>query len=100
MAMQQVNSVRLKTAGKTFTDLSLKMKKEMAKLDESIQKISSIWTSEASASYLKKYQSDKSNLSELAKILQETGTVLTEFSANYQQADDKASDLILKYLKR
>ena len=98
MATQQVNAAKLKKAGTDLTDLSSKMKGEMNKLDENIQKVSSVWSSDASAAYVKKYNDNKANLDELVRILQQLGSALTQFSANYKQADNKASDLIWKYL--
>ena len=74
------------------------MKREMNKLDENIQKVSSVWSGEASASYLKRYQADKANLAQLTQILQQMGAALGEFSNSYTQADNKAMDLVHKYL--
>ncbi len=59
MASQQVNAAKLKSTGVNLTNLAAKMKSEMNKLDENIQKVSSVWSGEASASYLKRYQADK-----------------------------------------
>ena len=59
MATQQVNAAKLKSTGVNLTNLAAKMKSEMNKLDENIQKVSSVWSGEASASYLKRYQADK-----------------------------------------
>jgi WXG100 family type VII secretion target len=98
MATQQVNAAKLKKAGNDLNDLSAKMKSEMNKLDENIQKVSSVWSSDASAAYVKKYNDNKANLDELVRILQEFGTSLNTFSQNYTQADNKATDLIGKYL--
>ena len=69
-----------------------------SKLDENIQKVSSVWSGEASASYLKRYQADKANLAQLTQILQQMGAALGEFSNSYTQADNKAMDLVHKYL--
>ena len=52
MASQQVNAAKLKSTGVNLTNLAAKMKSEMNKLDENIQKVSSVWSGEASASYL------------------------------------------------
>ena len=95
MASQQVNAAKLKSTGVNLTNLAAKMKSEMNKLDENIQKVSSGWSGEASASYLKRYQADKANL---AQILQQMGATLGEFSNSYTQADNKAMDLVHKYL--
>ena len=65
MATQQVNAAKLKSTGVNLTNLAAKMKSEMNKLDENIQKVSSVWSGEASASYLKRYQADKANLAHL-----------------------------------
>ena len=65
-----------------------------------MQKVSAVWSSDASASYIKKYNADKANFNELVQVMREMGQSLTQFSAKYQQADDKASDLINKYLKK
>ena len=54
MASQQVNAAKLKSTGVNLTNLAAKMKSEMNKLDENIQKVSSVWSGEASASYLKR----------------------------------------------
>ena len=64
MASQQVNAAKLKSTGVNLTNLAAKMKSEMNKLDENIQKVSSVWSGEASASYLKRYQADKANLAD------------------------------------
>ena len=71
MATQQVNAAKLKSTGVNLTNLAAKMKSEMNKLDENIQKVSSVWSGEASASYLKRYQADKANLAQLTQILQQ-----------------------------
>ena len=68
MATQQVNAAKLKSTGVNLTNLAAKMKSEMNKLDENIQKVSSVWSGEASASYLKRYQADKANLAQLTQI--------------------------------
>lgn len=80
MASQQVNAAKLKSTGVNLTNLAAKMKSEMNKLDENIQKVSSVWSGEASASYLKRYQADKANLAQLTQILQQMGAALGEFS--------------------
>ena len=98
MATQQVNAAKLKSTGVNLTNLAAKMKSEMNKLDENIQKVSSVWIGEASASYLKRYQADKANLAQLTQILQQMGAALGEFSNSYTQADNKAMDLVHKYL--
>ena len=98
MATQQVNAAKLKSAGTNLTNLASKMKSEMNKLDENIQKVSSVWTGEASASYPKRYQTDKTNLAQLTQILQQMGAALSEFSQDYTKADNKAMDLVHKYL--
>ena len=98
MATQQVNSAKLKKAGSELTDLSSKIKAEMAKLDESIQKVSAIWSSDAGDTYLRMYKSDKVNLDELSQIMQQMGAALEQYSANYQQADSKAIEVIGKHL--
>ena len=98
MASQQVNAAKLKSTGANLTNLAAKMKSEMNKLDENIQKVSSVWRGEASASYLKRYQADKANLAQLTQILQQMGAALGEFSNSYTQADNKAMDLVHKYL--
>ncbi|MBR4724234.1 MAG: WXG100 family type VII secretion target [Lachnospiraceae bacterium] len=100
MATQQVNATKLKKAGNELTNLSTKIKAEVTKLDENMQKVSSIWSSDASAAYLKQYNADKSSFNELVQVMKEMGTALTQFSAKYQQADNKASDLVHKYLKK
>ena len=89
MASQQVNAAKLKSTGVNLTNLAAKMKSEMNKLDENIQKVSSVWSGEASASYLKRYQADKANLAQLTQILQQMGPALGEFSNSYTQADNK-----------
>ena len=89
---------KLKSTGVNLTNLAAKMKSEMNKLDENIQKVSSVWSGEASASYLKRYQADKANLAQLTQILQQMGAALGEFSNSYTQADNKAMDLVHKYL--
>ena len=94
MATQQVNAAKLKSTGVNLTNLAAKMKSEMNKLDENIQKVSSVWSGEASASYLKRYQADKANLAQLTQILQQMGAALGEFSNSYTQADNKAMDLV------
>ena len=96
MATQQVNAAKLKSTGVNLTNLAAKMKSEMNKLDENIQKVSSVWSGEASASYL--YQADKANLAQLTQILQQMGAALGEFSNSNTQADNKAMDLVHKYL--
>ena len=98
MATQQVNAAKLKSTGDNLTNLAAKMKTEMNKLDENIQKVTSEWSGEASASYLKRYQADKANLAQLTQILQQMGAALGEFSNSYTQADNKAMDLVHKYL--
>ena len=98
MATQQVNATKLKKAGNDLNELSSKMKTEMNKLDENIQKVSSVWSSDAVSAYVKKYNDNKANLNELVTILQQMGSALQTISANYQQADNKASDLVWKYL--
>lgn len=98
MATQQVNAAKLKSTGVNLTNLAAKMKSEMNKLDENIQKVSSVLSGEASASYLKRYQADKANLAQLTQILQQMGAALGEFSNSYTQADNKAMDLVHKYL--
>ena len=100
MASQQVNAVKLKKAGTELTDLSSKIKSEMTKLDENIQKVSSIWKSEAGSTYVRIYQADKANLNELVQITQQMGAALQQFSANYQQADNKALEVIGKNLAK
>ena len=44
MATQQVNAAKLKSTGVNLTNLAAKMKSEMNKLDENIQKVSSVWS--------------------------------------------------------
>ncbi|MCR5206392.1 MAG: WXG100 family type VII secretion target [Lachnospiraceae bacterium] len=100
MATQQVNAAKLKKAGNELSALSTKIKAEVNKLDDNMQKVSAIWSSDASAAYLKQYNADKSNFSELVKIMKEMGDTLTQFSSKYQAADNKASDLVHKYLKK
>ena len=46
----------------------------------------------------KTYQADKANLAQLTQILQQMGAALGEFSNSYTQADNKAMDLVHKYL--
>ena len=99
MASQQVNAVKLKKAGAEISDLSAKIKAEVNKLDESIQKVSSVWSSDAGAAYIKQYNADKTNFNELVSVMKEMGATLTQISAKYQQADNKANDLVNKYLK-
>ncbi len=99
MATQQVNAAKLKKAGNELTNLSTKIKAEMNKLDENMQKVSSIWSSDASATYIKQYNADKSNFNELVQVVREMGNSLTQFSAKYQQADSKAADVVTKILK-
>ena len=93
MASQQVNAAKLKSTGVNLTNLAAKMKSEM-----NIQKVFSVWSGEASASYLKRYQADKANLAQLTQILQQMGAALGEFSNSYTQADNKAMDIVHKYL--
>ena len=100
MATQQVNAVKLKKAGTELTDLSSKMKTEMKKLDESIQKISSIWKSEAGTAYVKTYHEDKGNLDQLTLIMQQMGTTLQQISVKYQRADSKALDAVGRNLAK
>jgi len=100
MATQQVNAAKLKKAGTELTNLSSKIKAEVNKLEENMQKVSAVWSSDASAAYIKQYNADKANFNELVQVMREMGNSLTQFSAKYQQADDKASDLIVKYLKK
>ena len=100
MATQQVNAAKLKKAGNELTNLSSKIKAEVNKLEENMQKVSSVWSSDASAAYIKQYNADKSNFNELVQVMKEMGNSLTQFSAKYQQADNKASDLIGKYLNK
>lgn len=100
MATQQVNATKLKKAGNELGGLSTKIKAEVTKLDECMQKISSVWSSDASAAYIKEYNADKANFGELVKVMKEMGDTLTQFSAKYQQADNKASDLVHKYMKK
>ncbi len=100
MATQQVNAVKLKKAGTDLTDLSSKLKTEMTKLDESIQKISSIWKSEAGTAYVKTYNEDKVNLNQLVQITQQMGATLQQISAKYQQADSKALDAVGRNLAK
>ena len=100
MASQQVNAAKLKSTGTNLTNLAAKMKSEMNKLDENIQKVSSVWNGEESASYLKRYQADKANLAQLTQVLQQMGAALGEFSNSYTQADNKAMDLVHKYLSK
>ncbi len=99
MATQQVNAAKLKKSGNELTNLSTKIKAEMNKLDENMQKVSSIWSSDASATYIKQYNADKSNFNELVQVVREMGNSLTQFSAKYQQADSKAADVVTKILK-
>ena len=73
MASQQVNAAKLKSTGVNLTNLP-KMKSEMNKLDENIQKASSVWSGKASASYLKRYQADKANLAQLTRIFTADGS--------------------------
>ena len=40
----------------------------------------------------------KANLAQLTQILQQMGAALGEFSNSYTQADNKAMDLVHKYL--
>ena len=54
MATQQVNATKLKKAGSELNSLSSKIKAEVTKLDENMQKVSSVWSSDASAAYIKK----------------------------------------------
>ena len=82
MASQQVNAAKLKSTGVNLTNLAAKMKSEMNKLDENIQR----------------YQADKANLAQLTQILQQMGAALGEFSNSYTQADNKAMDIVHKYL--
>ena len=98
MATQQVNAVKLKKAGNELTNLSTKIKSEVNKLDENMQKVSSIWSSDASATYIKKYNTDKANFNELVQVMKEMGSSLTQFSTKYQQADNKAADVVTKIL--
>lgn len=100
MATHQVNAVKLKKAGTELTDLSSKLKTEMAKLDENIQKISSIWKSEAGDAYVKTYREDKTNLNELVVVTQQMGATLQQISAKYQQADSKALDAVGRNLAK
>ncbi len=100
MATQQVNATKLKKAGSELLNLSAKIKSEVTKLDENMQKVNSIWTSDASAAYIKQYNADKSNFNELVQVMKEMGDSLNLFSQKYQQADNKASDLVHKYLKK
>lgn len=94
MAKQQVDSAKLKKAGSELMDLASKMNAEMKKLDESIQRVSSVWSSDAGATYIKIYNSDKANLNELAVIMQQMGSALNDFSVKYKQADDQALQII------
>ncbi len=98
MGSQQVNAAKLKAAGSNLTQLAGKMQKEINKLDENIQKVSSVWKGDASASYLKMYQADKNNLNQLYIVLQQMGDTLNEFSSQYTQTDSKAMDMVNKYL--
>lgn len=98
MASQQVNAQRLKEAGNNLSQLSQKIKQELTKLDENLQKVSSIWTGDASASYLKMYQADKANLTQLYVALQEAGDTMTEMSGEYVHTDNKALDAIARNL--
>ena len=100
MAKQQVDAAKLKKAGSELTDLASKMNAEMKKLDESIQRVSSVWSSDAGSTYVKIYNSDKANLNELAVIMQQMGTALDEFSTKYKQADDQALQVIGKNLAK
>ena len=100
MATQQVNAAKLKKAGNELTNLSTKIKTEVNKLDENMQKVSAVWSSDVSAAYLKQYNADKANFNELVKVMKEMGVALTQYSAKYQAADNQASDLVHKYLKK
>ena len=100
MATQQVNAAKLKKAGNELTNLSAKIKEEVNKLEDNMQKVSAVWSSDASAAYIKQYNADKANFNELVQVMKEMGDSLTQFSTKYQQADNKASDLIHKYLKK
>ena len=100
MATQQVNAAKLKKAGSELTNLSAKIKAEVNKLEDNMQKVSAVWSSDASAAYIKQYNADKVNFNELVQVMKEMGTSLTTFSTKYQQADNQASDVITKYLKK
>ena len=100
MATQQVNATKLKKAGSELNSLSSKIKAEVTKLDENMQKVSSVWSSDASAAYIKQYNADKVNFNELVQVMKEMGDSLIQFSNKYQQADNKASDLVHKYMKK
>ena len=100
MATQQVNATKLKKAGSELNSLSTKIKAEVTKLEENMQKVSSVWSSDASTAYIKQYNADKGNFNELVQVMKEMGDSLIQFSAKYQQADNKASDLVHKYMKK
>ena len=100
MVKQQVDAAKLKKAGSELTDLASKVNAEMKKLDENIQRVSSVWNSDAGATYVKIYNSDKANLNELAVIMQQMGTALNDFSTKYMQADDQALQVIGKNLAK
>ena len=99
MATAQVNAAKLKKAGNELVNLSSKIKAEVTKLDENMQKVNSVWSSDASAAYIKQYNADKVNFNEFVQIVKEMGDSLNQFSTKYQQADNKASDVVNKYLK-
>ena len=48
--------------------------------------------------FLPEAVSGKANLAQLTQILQQMGAALGEFSNSYTQADNKAMDLVHKYL--
>ncbi|MCR5727700.1 MAG: WXG100 family type VII secretion target [Lachnospiraceae bacterium] len=95
---QQVNATKMKKTGNELNDLSSKIKAEVKKLDEDIKKISSVWSSDAATAYVKKYNQNKANFDQLVLITRQMGEALINFAQNYSQADDKAADLIWKYL--
>jgi WXG100 family type VII secretion target len=95
---QQVNATKMKKTGNELNDLSSKIKAEVKKLDEDIKKISSVWSSDAATAYVKKYNQNKANFDQLVLITRQMGEALINFAQNYTQADDKAADLIWKYL--
>ena len=72
------------------------MKSEMNKLDENIQKVSSVWSREASVLSLKTISGRQANLT-LLDLTIDRAALGRNFNS-YTQADNKAMDLVHKYL--
>lgn len=95
-----VNIQKMKSAATGLDNIHSSMTKQIKKLDETMASIRQVWLGEAASTYLKQYDKNYNSFQSMAKAIRGASDALTESCNTYDQADNKAMDIVQKLSQR